>query len=75
LLRHKGERRAVRLNEIRAQIADGTLVVRQMSDAEHKAASQAVGESRAKRGLPLQSSADLEAQPDGSRDWPLIRGD
>ena len=51
LLRHKDERRAASLDQIRAQIADGTLVVRQMTDAERKAASQTAGESRAKRGL------------------------
>ena len=50
-VRHKNERRTHRLYEIRAQIADGTLVVRQMTDAEHKAASQAADETRAKRSL------------------------
>ena len=33
-LRHKEERRHERLRDIRAQIADGTLVVRQMTVAE-----------------------------------------
>ena len=61
-LRHRDERRADRLHEIRAQIADGTLVVRQMTDAEHKAAFQAAGESRAKRGLPPQSPTGLAAR-------------
>jgi hypothetical protein len=51
LLRHKNERRVDRLDEIRAQIANGTLVIRQMTDAEHKAAAPAAGETRAKRGL------------------------
>jgi hypothetical protein len=36
--RHKRERRTDALDHIRAQIADGTLVVRQMGAAEHKAA-------------------------------------
>jgi hypothetical protein len=60
-LRHKDERRADRLHEIRAQIAEGTLVVRRMTDTEHKAASRAAGESRAKRGLPPQSPRGLAA--------------
>jgi hypothetical protein len=50
VLRHKDERRAERLREIRAQIADGTLVIRQMTDAEHETASPAVGDSHP---LPL----------------------
>jgi GTP cyclohydrolase III len=40
LLRQKDERRADSLDQIRAQIADGTLVVRHMTVVEHKAASQ-----------------------------------
>lgn len=36
--RHKEEQRTTRLDEIRHQIADGTLVVRQMTDAEHATA-------------------------------------
>lgn len=39
--RHREERRADRLNEIRAQVADGTLVIRQMTSEQHKAASHA----------------------------------
>jgi hypothetical protein len=39
--RHKDERRAELLHDIDAQIANGTLVVRQMTDAEHKTASPA----------------------------------
>lgn len=61
-LRHRDERRADRLHEIREQIADGTLVVRQMTDTEHKAAVHAAGESRAKRGLPPQSPTGLAAR-------------
>jgi anti-sigma28 factor (negative regulator of flagellin synthesis) len=39
LRRNKAERRADKLVEIRAQIADGTLVVRQMTVAERESAS------------------------------------
>jgi hypothetical protein len=39
--RHKRERRADSLAQIRAQVADGTLVVRQMTPAERTAASGA----------------------------------
>lgn len=39
--RHKQEQRAESLDQIRAQIADGTLVVRQMTVEQHKSASQA----------------------------------
>lgn len=39
--RHRQERRAESLAEIQAQIADGTLVVRQMTTAERRAASGA----------------------------------
>jgi hypothetical protein len=61
LLRHRDERRAYRLHEISAQIADGTLVVRQMTDGERTTASQAAAESRAKRGLPPQAPTGHEA--------------
>ena len=44
--RHKAEARAAKLTDIRAQIADGTLVVRQMTVTEHRAASQAASRSR-----------------------------
>jgi hypothetical protein len=39
--RHKDELRVHSLDEIRAQIDDGTLVVRQMTVTQHKAASRA----------------------------------
>jgi hypothetical protein len=39
--RHKEERRAERLRDINLQIADGTLVVRQMTVAQREAASRA----------------------------------
>jgi len=54
LLRHKEERRAHSLDQIRTQIADGTLVVRQMTVAQHKAASQAA------RGTLARNEARLE---------------
>jgi hypothetical protein len=66
-LRHKDEQRANRLHEMSEQIAAGTLVVRQMTDAERSAASQAAAESRAERGLPPQSSTDQEAHQEGAR--------
>jgi len=44
--RHKEEARAAKLTDIRAQIADGTLVVRQMTITEHRAASRAASRSR-----------------------------
>jgi hypothetical protein len=47
--RHKDERRAELLHDIDAQIANGTLVVRQMTDAEHKTASPAA----ASAGCPV----------------------
>jgi hypothetical protein len=38
--RHKDELRVHNLDDIRAQIDDGTLVVRQMTVAQHRAASR-----------------------------------
>ena len=46
LQRHKEERRADSLAQIRAQIANGTLVVRQMTIAQRKAASEAARRTR-----------------------------
>jgi hypothetical protein len=40
--RHKEEQRVERLVQMRAQIADGTLVIRQMTVAQLKAAGEAV---------------------------------
>jgi hypothetical protein len=46
LLRHKAEQRADRLSQMRAQIADGTLVVRQMTTAQRMAAPQRLTDCR-----------------------------
>jgi hypothetical protein len=54
LLRRRNERRADTLDQMRAQIADGTLVVRQMTPAQQKAAS------RAARGALARNAARLE---------------
>jgi hypothetical protein len=48
--RHRQERRDDKLDEIRAQIANGTLVVRQMTLEEREAASQAAHLARARNG-------------------------
>jgi hypothetical protein len=54
--RRKEERRTDKLDQIQDQIADGTLVVRQMTAAEHEVASAAARrrlartEARPKRG-------------------------
>jgi hypothetical protein len=45
--RHKDERRAELLHDIDAQIANGTLVVRQMTAAEHEQHRGQPGESQA----------------------------
>jgi len=47
-LRHKQDRRTEMLEQIRAQLADGTLVVRQMTVAQHAAASQAASRTLAR---------------------------
>jgi hypothetical protein len=53
LQRREEARRADRLAEIRVQIANGTLVVRQMTAAEREAASEAARQTRApKRSTP-----------------------
>jgi hypothetical protein len=46
--RHKEEQRADRLDEIRGQIANGSLVVRQMTEAEHTAALHLATDARAR---------------------------
>lgn len=46
--RHEQERRTESLEDIRSQIADGTLVVRQMTAAQRKAATKAAGRARAR---------------------------
>jgi hypothetical protein len=48
LRRHKDERREDSLREIRAQTAAGTLVVRQMTVAQHEAASQTARQTLAR---------------------------
>jgi hypothetical protein len=54
--RRKAERRTDKLDQIQDQIADGTLVVRQMTASEHEAAFEAARqrlartEARRKRG-------------------------
>jgi hypothetical protein len=48
LRRHREERRADSLAQIRDQIAAGTLFVRQMTAAEHTAASQVARRARAR---------------------------
>lgn len=47
--RHKEEQRVERLLDMRAQIADGTLVVRQMTVAQFKAAGEAVRRKQAEQ--------------------------
>jgi hypothetical protein len=54
--RRKEERRAERLDEIRAQVADGTLVVRQMTGAQHRAASEVARRTRERNGTRLKLS-------------------
>jgi hypothetical protein len=46
VLRRQGERRAESLRQIQAQTADGTLVVRQMTSAEHADAAEAARRTR-----------------------------
>jgi hypothetical protein len=48
LRRHKEERRVDSLGEIQAQIAAGTLVVRQMTPEQREAASEATRQAQAR---------------------------
>jgi hypothetical protein len=48
LRRHKEERRVDSLSQIRAQIAAGTLVVRQMTPKQQEAASEAARQAQAR---------------------------
>lgn len=48
--RRKEERRTDKLDQIQDQIADGTLVVRQMSVAEHEASAEAARQKLARTG-------------------------
>jgi hypothetical protein len=58
LRRHRQERRADSLAQIRSQIADGTLVVRQMTVAERKAPDRSV-ETTSLTRAPASDSATL----------------
>jgi hypothetical protein len=63
--RRKGERRAARLDQIRAQMADGTLVVRQMTVAEHQTALQAAAAHlHGKRGAASKAKRSANAGRD-----------
>jgi hypothetical protein len=46
VMRHKEERRAESLDDIRRQTADGTLVIRQMTAEQHDAASEVARQTR-----------------------------
>jgi hypothetical protein len=46
--RREQERRATRLDDMRVQIADGSLVIRQMSVAEHETAQQVASDAGAR---------------------------
>jgi hypothetical protein len=46
LRRHKQQRRAESLDDIRRQTADGTLVIRQMTAEQHDAASEDARQTR-----------------------------
>jgi hypothetical protein len=47
-MRRKQERRDERMREIRAQTADGTLVIRQMTPAQHDAAGEVARQTRSR---------------------------
>ena len=57
--RHKAQRRADRLEEIRVQIANGTLVVRQMTVAQHEAASQTARVTRGRNDARRERTRTL----------------
>lgn len=61
--RHREERRAESLDQIRAQIAAGTLVVRQMTAAQHKAASEAARQRQALNEARLKVNRELRELP------------
>jgi hypothetical protein len=46
VMRHKEERRAESLDDIRRQTANGTLVIRQMTTEQHDAASETARQTR-----------------------------
>lgn len=56
----KEERRAEKLAQMRSQIADGTLVVRQMTVSEQKAASKAASTSRARNETRRKLNGQLQ---------------
>jgi hypothetical protein len=61
--RHKEERRAESLHQIKVQTADGTLVVSQMTTAQHEAASETARETFARnqaRGKRYKSPSTRE---------------
>jgi anti-sigma28 factor (negative regulator of flagellin synthesis) len=60
--RHKEERRADRLDEMRVQIAEGTLVVRQMSVVEHDAARLVARDASARNETRLKLNRALRKQ-------------
>jgi anti-sigma28 factor (negative regulator of flagellin synthesis) len=65
VLRHKAERRTERLEEIRAQIAAGTLVIRQMTVADHEAASQSARRTGARNAARVKLARKLRGrEPD-----------
>lgn len=49
--RRRDERRAERLREIRAQTADGTLTIRQMTRQEHRGQIELARQARARHDL------------------------
>jgi anti-sigma28 factor (negative regulator of flagellin synthesis) len=60
--RHEEEHRTDKLDQMRAQIAAGTLVVRQMSVAEHKTASRAARNALAQNDARLERSRALRTR-------------
>ncbi len=64
--RHKEERRAESLHQIKVQTADGTLVVSQMTAAQHEAASETARETFARnqaRGKRYKSPSTRDQAP------------
>ncbi|HEY5318416.1 MAG TPA: hypothetical protein VIJ20_10575 [Solirubrobacteraceae bacterium] len=57
--RHQKERRTADLEHMRAQIADGTLVIRQMTLAQHDIALQAARSARARGEARVRSNRAL----------------
>jgi hypothetical protein len=64
--RHKEERRAESLHQIKLQTADGTLVVSQMTTAQHEAASETARETFERnqaRGKRYKSPSTRDQSP------------